>query len=106
MTCVAQKAFCQAGAERGIAPRGGNAQNLDLRTLQRQGDGESIVDVVADIRIDDQQLWRSVGWRTGRRARSLVLSSGGSHRAHEYHEHHNNSSDCHLCALSMVKDAG
>src|SRR5256885_13093665 len=36
----------------GIAPRGGNTKNLELRTLQRQADGKRVVNIGADIGID------------------------------------------------------
>jgi hypothetical protein len=67
----AQQPVDQLGARFGIAEGGGNAENLQLRATQRQSNREGVVDIVADIGIDDDFLG---GWFRGARLRRLCMS--------------------------------
>ena len=63
-TCFREKTVEQFGAFGGVSEGGGDAENLELRASQREAYGESVVNVVADVGIDDDFLRRSRrgGW--------------------------------------------
>ena len=62
-----QQAVEEFGAHFRVAKSGCNTKNLQLGTTQCQGYGESIVNVIADVRVDDDFLRRrsssGSGWR-------------------------------------------
>ena len=58
----------QAGAQFRVAEFRGDAENLQFRALEGQRQGKRVVDVVADIGVDDGQLGRT-GLRRGWPAR-------------------------------------
>jgi len=61
----AQHAIDDSGAGQGIAGGGGETENLELGTVQCQGEREGIVNVHPDIGIDDDLLGRSGMGRGG-----------------------------------------
>ena len=55
---LAQQPVEQARPQRCISPGRGDAQDLQLRAGKRKPHGESVIDVVADIGVDDDELGR------------------------------------------------
>ena len=53
MAQFAQHAVQHLGARGGVAEGGRNAQHLEFRAGQGQPQGKGIVDIVADIAVDD-----------------------------------------------------
>src|SRR4029077_17978766 len=62
----AQETVGQFRAGLSISETGGHAQDFELRTAQRQSQGKGVIDVVADIGVDDDFFWMC---GTGRRLR-------------------------------------
>src|SRR5882762_6619187 len=48
-----QKTAQQTSPERGVPPRAGNSQDLELSAAQREPDRKSIIYIVANFRVDD-----------------------------------------------------
>ena len=71
----AKIAIKQPRAQFRIAECGGNAENVQLRAAQRQRHRERVVDVVADVGIDNDQL------RSGVSLRCLPVLKGAGGRA-------------------------
>ena len=56
-----QVAIDQAGAQFRVAEGGRDADDLQFRALEGQGQREGVVDVVADVGVDDGELRRGPG---------------------------------------------
>src|ERR1700730_311887 len=67
-----QKTAQQASPELRVAPRARNSQDLELRTVQREPHSEGVINIAADVGVDDD-FFR----RVGSRRRFLCLSGHG-----------------------------
>ena len=53
---IGEEAGKEAGAEGGVAEGGGDAEEVELGGLEEEGDGEGVVDVVADVGVEEDEL--------------------------------------------------
>jgi hypothetical protein len=79
-----KEAAQQAGAEMRVAPSAGDSQNLKFRTSQREPNGEGIINIVADVGVDDN-FFKSIRWRRRglrlRERRRTQEETNGEHSA-------------------------
>ncbi len=70
--CFPKKPIYDFGAGLGVAEGGGYAENLEFGTLESERQGEGVVNVIADVGINDYSFWR------GRRLRRLLSLRTGN----------------------------
>ena len=62
---LVEEAVDKAGAEGGVSPGGGDAEEVELGALEDEAKSEDVVDVVADIGVEDDFLRGDVLRRLG-----------------------------------------
>jgi hypothetical protein len=72
----AEKSIDDFGSGLGVAEGGGYAENFKLGAAESQRECEGVVDVIADVGVDDDFLWRA--WDSPR-----LLRLGAGNRANE-----------------------
>ena len=85
-SCFPQHAVQKPGALCRVAEIGGDAQDVELRTAQRQRHREGVVDVIADVSVDDDFL-------RGARGR---LRPGGTRQKNRSRNAERNNPDRHF----------
>ncbi len=88
-----QVAIDEAGTQLGISKCGGDAEQFEFGAAQGQCEGERVVDIVADVGIEDRQL------RSGRGTRSCHLANSefDSRKSRGHGTHRNDKSQKSSC---------